>query len=154
VASIEGLTTPTPPVPVRASDAEREAVAARLRAAAADGRLTLDELDERQTAAYAARTRDELTPLTADLPEPPATPRGDPRPDGPGPMTGQARRWFAVHAGAVALLAGFLVTAWALGPAPFFWPVWPLFWLSLSLVVHHRFARRDAPGQSRASRGT
>jgi Domain of unknown function (DUF1707)/Cell wall-active antibiotics response 4TMS YvqF len=53
----------------RASDAEREAVVARLREAAGEGRLTVDELDERIDAAYAATTRAELEPLTADLPD-------------------------------------------------------------------------------------
>ena len=53
----------------RASDAEREAVVARLRNAAGEGRLTVDELDERIDAAYAAATRAELEPLTADLPD-------------------------------------------------------------------------------------
>jgi hypothetical protein len=53
----------------RASDSEREAVVARLRHAAGEGRLTVDELDERIDAAYAAKTRAELEPLTADLPD-------------------------------------------------------------------------------------
>jgi uncharacterized protein DUF1707 len=53
----------------RASDAEREAVVARLRNAAGEGRLTVEELDERIDAAYAAKTRAELEPLTADLPD-------------------------------------------------------------------------------------
>ena len=59
---------------VRASDAEREQVADALRRAAGDGRLASDELEERLTAAYGARTRGELGPLTADLPAPPAAP--------------------------------------------------------------------------------
>jgi hypothetical protein len=54
----------------RASDAEREAVIARLRDAAGEGRLTVEELAERIDAAYEARTRAELEPLTADLPAP------------------------------------------------------------------------------------
>ena len=49
---------------VRASDQEREAAAERLRVATAEGRLTLDELAERLEGALAARTRDELEPLT------------------------------------------------------------------------------------------
>jgi len=53
----------------RASDSEREETVARLREAAAEGRLTVEELDERIDAAYAATTRAELEPLTADLPE-------------------------------------------------------------------------------------
>jgi DUF1707 SHOCT-like domain/Cell wall-active antibiotics response LiaF, C-terminal len=52
----------------RASDAEREATVTRLREAAAEGRLTVEELTERIDAAYAASTLDELEPLTADLP--------------------------------------------------------------------------------------
>jgi hypothetical protein len=46
---------------MRASDAERERAVARLRDAAAAGRLTIDELDERTAVAYAARTVGELT---------------------------------------------------------------------------------------------
>ena len=53
----------------RASDSEREETVARLREAAAEGRLTVEELDQRIDAAYAATTRAELEPLTADLPE-------------------------------------------------------------------------------------
>jgi Domain of unknown function (DUF1707) len=148
------MTTPGSPAALRASDAEREAVAARLRAAAAEGRLTLTEADERQAAAYAACTLDELTPLTADLPEP--------RPDPPvpagsatrGPITPAAHRRFTGHAAVAAVLAWLLVTAWALGTAPFFWPAWPLFWLGLSLVVHHRRARRAPAAAGTAAAGT
>ena len=72
-----------PPLPdLRASDADRERTADRLRHAAGDGRLTIDELDERLVDAYAARTHGELARLTADLPAEddavaaPATQRG------------------------------------------------------------------------------
>jgi Domain of unknown function (DUF1707)/Cell wall-active antibiotics response 4TMS YvqF len=72
----------------RASDAEREAVVARLRHAAGEGRLTVDELDERVDAAYAATTRAELAPLTADLPDTPMpTATGAPPPAGAPPRT-------------------------------------------------------------------
>ena len=53
---------------VRASDAEREATIARLRDAAAEGRLTFEELADRIEAASAAVMRSDLAPLTADLP--------------------------------------------------------------------------------------
>ncbi len=52
----------------RASDADRERAADQLRHAAGDGRLTMDELDERLSSAYAARTHAELERLTADVP--------------------------------------------------------------------------------------
>lgn len=51
----------------RVSDAEREAVAERLRAAAVDGRLELAELDGRIDATYSAKTSAELEKVTADL---------------------------------------------------------------------------------------
>jgi hypothetical protein len=62
-----------PPHPtVRATDADREAAADRLRRAAGDGQLTVAELDERLDAVYASRTRGDLVPLTADLGDPSA----------------------------------------------------------------------------------
>ncbi len=53
---------------MRVSDAERDQVAEVLREAAAQGRITLDELDERLNAVYAAKTYADLEPVTADLP--------------------------------------------------------------------------------------
>lgn len=55
---------------VLASDAEREATIARLRDAAGEGRLTLDELADRIEATAQARTRGQLAELVADLPAP------------------------------------------------------------------------------------
>ena len=59
---------------VRASDADRDRVVDVLRDAAADGRLTVDEFDERMTAALSSRTLAELAHLTADLASGPGTP--------------------------------------------------------------------------------
>ena len=56
---------------MRASDKDREAVVAVLRDAYTVGRLTLDEFDERTSAAYTGKTWGELRVLTADLPEMP-----------------------------------------------------------------------------------
>ena len=53
---------------LRASDADRERVANVLREAAGDGRLTMEELDERLDAVYTAKTYAELEPITRDLP--------------------------------------------------------------------------------------
>jgi hypothetical protein len=53
---------------VRASDGERDQVVALLQRHFADGRLTQAEFGERVGAALAARTRDQLHALTADLP--------------------------------------------------------------------------------------
>ena len=60
-----------PPIPAaaaRAGDADREAVAERLRIAAGDGRIDFAELDDRLAQAYAAKTYGQLEVLVADLP--------------------------------------------------------------------------------------
>lgn len=61
---------PRPRSELRASHEDREAVAEQLREAAGDGRLDLDELEERLERALTAKTYGELEPLTADLPAP------------------------------------------------------------------------------------
>jgi len=53
---------------LRASDADRDAVAERLRWAAVEGRLEPDELEERLHAALRARTYGDLHRLLTDLP--------------------------------------------------------------------------------------
>jgi hypothetical protein len=61
---------------MRASDADRDRIAAVLRDAHADGRLAQDELLERLDATYTAQTYGDLDRLVADLPRtasPPAT---------------------------------------------------------------------------------
>src|SRR5215475_2416655 len=56
------------PSQLRISDEDRHKVAEVLRAAAGEGRIDLDELDERLEATYAARTYADLVPITHDLP--------------------------------------------------------------------------------------
>ena len=63
-----GSMQPQDPGRLRVSDQERHQVAEVLREAAGEGRIDLEELDQRLEAAYAARTYAELVPLTADLP--------------------------------------------------------------------------------------
>ena len=53
---------------LRASDADREYVAERLRNAAAEGRILSEELEHRLESTFAARTYGELNAVTADLP--------------------------------------------------------------------------------------
>jgi hypothetical protein len=60
---------------VRASDAEREAVVARLNAATGEGRLSLEEFSERVTVALAARTQGDLDLVVQDLPGGSGSPR-------------------------------------------------------------------------------
>jgi hypothetical protein len=120
---------------MRASDAEREQVAEVLRKAVTDGRLSLAEGDERLAQAYATKYRDELGPLTVDLPEegrPPARPAPE--------MVAMVRRRLRRHTSFVLVLSGLLVTVWLLSGAHFFWPVFPLLFLTFGLLRHWRFA--------------
>lgn len=76
------------PSQMRISDQDRHKVSEILRDAAAEGRIDLDELEERLEAAYAAKVYADLVPLTLDLPHShlPA-----PRPGAAGPIRPTAR---------------------------------------------------------------
>jgi Domain of unknown function (DUF1707) len=71
---------------MRVSDGEREAAAAELREHFASGRLTQDELEERLTAVFAAKTRGDLSGLFTDLPS--SANAGGGRASGPGASDG------------------------------------------------------------------
>lgn len=106
---------------LRASNADREAVAAQLRDAVEAGLLDVTEFDERARAVYAARLRDELARLVADLPQP-AAPQA---PLPPAPPVAIPPRKPSFRAGITAGLVGGIGTfvvvgiAVALGAAGF-----------------------------------
>ena len=60
--------SPVPASELRASHEDRDRIAEQLRIAAGDGRLTMEELDERLEKALSARTGSELALLVTDLP--------------------------------------------------------------------------------------
>ncbi|WP_405492472.1 DUF1707 domain-containing protein [Streptomyces sp. NBC_00096] len=108
------------PLPeLRASDADRERVVDRLRDAVAEGRLDMDEFEERLEAAYTSRTYAELEPLTRDLPAPGAAAPVAAAPVGltkAGPAAGPDSAWPSRIGGggpaggpamAVAVMSGF-----------------------------------------------
>ncbi|HLI60147.1 MAG TPA: DUF1707 domain-containing protein [Solirubrobacteraceae bacterium] len=64
---------------LRASDADREQVVERLRTAAAEGRLSSEELDDRVHRALTAITYDDLDAVLDDLPRPRRPPPEDRR---------------------------------------------------------------------------
>ena len=145
---------------VRASDAEREEFAGMVRDATAEGRLSLAEGDERLAQIYAAKFRDELRPLVADLPAGQASttaPSGPGR--GPQEWPERARDWrpprFALfrHAAVVTTIAAVLFGLWVLSGAHFFWPAIPLFFLALGLARHARWAGRGWGGPGWGGRG-
>jgi hypothetical protein len=121
---------------LRTSDQEREQVATILRAAMTEGRLTLEEGEERLAAVYAAKYRDELGPLTADLPD------GGRRALAETPEARAAtRRGMRRHVTFVAVVAAVLTGLWVLSSAHFFWPIIPLAFLFMGLARHARYNR-------------
>jgi hypothetical protein len=106
---------------IRVGDAEREATASQLRDHYADGRLTLDELNERLDQAFTAKTRADLNAVMRDLPvaarpmTPVATGSQWSGSSGSSSSSGYARRRFAAIAPALlmfwvcATLAGFFL---------------------------------------------
>jgi hypothetical protein len=102
---------PVRPEDMRAGDADREQVLERLRAAQAEGRLDIEEFDERARAALAALTYGELAALTADLPGGPPVPRplGAPAPRPVTSPSAPSRSGPDVR-GAAAVWAGVSVT--------------------------------------------
>ena len=99
-----------PPSPyLRASDADREAAVDRLHRAAVEGRLDADELDERLSAAYAARWTSDLDRLTADVtPPPPRYPTPYPPPAYPAAYPQKETNGLAV----ASVVAGVVWLGW------------------------------------------
>ena len=123
---------------LRTSDTEREEVAEVLRAAMTEGRLSLDEGEERLTTAYAATYRDELARLTHDLPF------GGRQALARMPHRRAAtRRSLQRHASFIMIIAGLMTALWVLSGAHFFWPVIPLFFLFTGLMRHARQGRYE-----------
>jgi hypothetical protein len=144
---------------MRAADRDRTSVAEALGRHMADGRLTVEEYEERVGRAYAARTYGELAEVTADLPSPPvpaATPRVAPRqvpagPRGRGAWGPPAYRgaWAGWRTVALIVLAIWLATSVAAGGLIYFWPFWVLVPWGLVLLSHGR-SRRRHPGRPRS----
>jgi Flp pilus assembly protein TadB len=103
---------------LRASDADREQVAERLRNATAEGRLLAEELEQRLGTAFRARTYGELDALVADLPGRPGARR-------PG---GVVRTWvlpaLALSVAAAVLLAVIVAVVVIITGVLALWMVW------------------------------
>jgi DUF1707 SHOCT-like domain len=131
---------------LRAADSDRAKVADRLRVALDEGRLSLDEYDERLQRAYAAKTYGELDKLLSDLPAvapaersrvaPIPAAAGQPaqsgqpaRPGEAGASPAEVRRWLAGVWGAWLIAVVVNVVIWAAvslgnGELIYFWPIW------------------------------
>jgi len=95
-----------------------------------EGRLTLDEFQERLEKAYASRTLGDLRVLTHDLPAVACPPLIAP----PNPARGtlfqniprNIPQRLPKEVLSYALIMLFLILVWALTGAGYFWPIWPI----------------------------
>lgn len=123
---------------MRAADADRQAVADRLRGALDEGRLDLTEYDDRLQRTYQAKTYGELAALLADLPAtapagssrlaPVAGAAAAPAATG-GRYPGATSRWLADMWNSYLTVVAICVTIWFFSMASGdgdagFWPIW------------------------------
>ncbi|HET6285528.1 MAG TPA: DUF1707 domain-containing protein [Amycolatopsis sp.] len=116
------------PSRLRAADTDRERVVSLIQAAGGEGRLTLEEVEERLGTVYSTKYTDELSAFTADLPKP--VPQRRPVVFGPPAVR--------VHLAVAVVLSVLLIVRWTTSGVPFFWPAMPMFWLAMSVLVHAR----------------
>jgi hypothetical protein len=118
---------------LRASDADRDATADRLRKHHTDGRLDQDEFQQRLDRCFAAKTVGELTELTRDLPDDTARHRA-------GGLTGfgllGCLRMIPILPIILAIIALHLIVGMASG----LWILIPLFFLA-RLMIFRRGSR-------------
>ena len=131
------------PTAIRASDAERERYAAIIGTATGDGRLTTAEAEERLSAIYATRFRHELDPQIADLGIEPERPAPTATRTGGRPLNWR-RGPLAVHLAIVVVFGTIMVMRWFAMGGGFFWPIMPILWLGVSLLIHARIRRSRA----------
>jgi len=115
---------PTPKIPLRIGDAERDRAIAALGDHFAAGRLNTEEFEQRVDQAIQARFNDDLEPLFVDLPrtvEPSVDSRSEQRPAGN--LAWSPVVWFAPLIVICALVAAVILSA------P--WLVWMFLWVFL-----------------------
>jgi type VI protein secretion system component VasF len=108
---------------VRASDADRAAVTARLSTALSDGRLDVFEYEERLRRALTATTTNQLEPITADLPVRPEELAAEKRQREEREYVAEWGYWLG---GAVIMTSIWGITSLAQSELQFYWPVMPL----------------------------
>lgn len=133
---------------MRASDADRERVANDLRDHYADGRLTMEEFDERIDSVYKAKTFGELAPLTADLPAPPPDPavqRAEDRRRRVARLRAVWGSWLSVAV--ICTVIWLLTSIGGHGQLTYFWPGWVIGpWGAMILAGTLGGGRNRGPG--------
>ncbi|MBE2315453.1 DUF1707 domain-containing protein [Solirubrobacter sp. CPCC 204708] len=124
---------------LRVGDDDRERVVGALQRHARAGRLDPVELDERLEAALSAKTFRELESLTADLPDETRTPQALRRRK-VGELRGHLGFWITVSV--------ICLAVWAATGADYFWPLWPIAFIGLTVVLHGLEVLKCAPDRS------
>ena len=127
------VSDPVRPEDLRVSDVERAAVQERLREAVGTGQLDLHEFDTRVANVWQAKTRGELTRVTADLPAVPTAPPAPPAPprrkvfsDDAGGMTLRVLSIIWLCATAINVVVWLLVSVTSGEGFTYPWPIWML----------------------------
>jgi hypothetical protein len=125
------VTRPREELELRAGDDDRERVVGALHRHAQAGRLDPMELDERVEAALNAKTFGELERLIRDLPDETRSPEA----------RAVAARRVAVgklreHVGFWVTVSVICVAIWAATGADYFWPLWPIGIIGLTVILH------------------
>jgi hypothetical protein len=133
---------------MRVSDEQREQVVRDLTRHCGDGRLTLDELEDRIAEAYAAVSSAELDHALRDLPRS-ASPAPRPMPvvetvplparrhtASPATVKHGAEVALRIHVAVYLSVIAFLTVIWFLtSPFGYFWPIWPAMGWGLAIAI-------------------
>ncbi|TYB58130.1 DUF1707 domain-containing protein [Nonomuraea sp. PA05] len=114
---------------MRASDGDRDRVAAILREHTAQGRITMDEFNERLENLYKSKTYGELAKLTADLPDVdlrhlPVKASAAQKPAQQGMHSGLRAAWSAWAAASGINWVIWLIVSVTAGDLIYPWPLW------------------------------
>ena len=142
-ASWQGFTVdPRPPQnqALRAADTDRDYATRLIDQARLDGRLSGDEHEERFAGARAARTLGELAPLVSDLMVPSVTSETSVRYQRF--TRAGAMGWFGL---ALLFNAIWVMTSLSAARPLYYWPMWPMFFIGLPLVMSIFAGRRYGP---------
>jgi hypothetical protein len=147
---------PNPGDHLRVSDAERQQVVDALSRHTGEGRLSIDEFEDRSTQALAARTRADLGGVLADLPALPDVDGPATRWAGaytvvpaPTPMPAPGRSPAPIRSGprchgmsgawrSFAFVSRLMIAIWLMSGLGYFWPVWVIVPWGLTMVLGSR----------------
>ncbi|MFV0429916.1 MAG: DUF1707 domain-containing protein [Arachnia sp.] len=127
---------------LRASDADRDALAELLAGAYSDGRLDSDEYQERLARGMQVKRIGEIQPLVADLVLAPAP---APLPD-QSPAKPPAKGWAVLRDVSLRSWIGLAIMfnlIWLMAGAGYYWPMWPMLGTGIPVAMALFLTPRD-----------